>query len=550
MRMKKPELSKIRIHLTGLSFRIISGTILLLLLFGIIQGLIGYTQFTRSLTREYNESAFRTAETAATLVNGDHIPDFLASGGAGEEYARMAENLNILCQKQDVTLIYVLAPDRDDYGMFTIVISVQNEKSSYDPWPIGYRRETTNDEYRAIYRDICENGLKRGTVMRTTQLRGKEPHITSLIPVTDSSGGVAAILCVQRPMSELSSGRRFFLWRVGIMTLLLAVLSSLFTYFFLRRHFVRPMRVVTGEAQRFARENSRVGDEVLSNISTISEIEVLAESLDRMEQETLLHIDRITRMTEDRKRIGAELTIAHKIQTSILPNEFPPFPGRHDFDIFASMTPAKEVGGDFYDFYLIDEDHLGLVIADVAGKGVPAALFMMIAKLLIKLRARSGGDLGDMLTDVSGTLREKNPMGLFVTVWLAIIELSTGEGQAVNAGHENPALRHADGQFEFVKYHHFPPLAVVEGVRYKAHSFRLLPGDTLFVYTDGATEAVDAEEKMFGEDRLLAALNRCPELSPGELIPEVKGTIDAFVGDAEAFDDITLMGIRYNGTTR
>ncbi len=543
-------MSNIVIKTRGLSSRIIFGTVFLLLIFGILQSLTGYAQFTKSLTKEYNESAFRTAETAATLMDGDHIQDYLDSEGSSDEYQLMAKRLYTLCQKQNVTLIYAICPDPGTYDEFTLVVSVKNEKSDYDPWPIGYRRKTTNEEYRGIYADIYENGLERGTVLRTEDLSGKEPHITSLIPIKNSKDEVTAILCVQRPMEELKEARRGFLIRVLFATLLLSLLASISTYFFLKKHFVHPMQTVTREAQRFAKENTAAKEDLLKNISKISEIETLAESIDRMELDTLLFVEKLTKMTAENKRISTELSIARRIQAAILPNEFPPFPGRHDFDIYASMTPAKEVGGDFYDFFLIDEDHLGLVIADVSGKGVPAALFMMIAKLLIKLRAYSGGDPGDMLSDVSGTLCERNPMELFVTCWFAIITLSTGEGYAVNAGHEHPVLRHADGNYEFVKYKHLIPLAAVDGISYKSHEFKLLPGDSVFVYTDGVTEAENNENELFGEDRLLAGLNLDPGADPEESLKNVKKEIDSFVSGADPFDDITMLGIRYNGPGR
>lgn len=540
-------MTEIKRRITGLSFRIISGTILLLLLFGILQSLIGYSQFTKSLTNEYNESAFRTAETAATLIDGSHIENYLETGGTTDEYKIMKERLDILCQKQYVTLIYVICPDTDTYGEFTNVVSVENKDSGYDPWPIGYRRETTNDEYRAVYKDIYENGLQRGTILRTSNLKGKAPHITSLIPIKGENGETTAILCVQRPMKELKDGRRSFMIKILTAMVLLTLFAAVSTYFFLRRHFVIPMRTVTKEAQRFAKENNRAEKNLLTNISSISEIEVLAHSIDRMENDTISNMEKITKMTAENKRISTELSIARKIQAAILPNEFPPFPGRHEFEIYASMSPAKEVGGDFYDFFLIDDDHLGLVIADVAGKGVPAALFMMIAKLLIKLRAYSGGDPGDMLSDVSGTLCERNPMGLFVTVWFAILTISTGEGKAVNAGHENPAIRHAGGKYEFLRYKHQVPVAAMDGFRYVSHDFKLEKGDSLFVYTDGVTEAANSKNEMFGDDNLLVGLNHDPEADPEQAIRNVKKEIDAFVADAEQFDDITLLSIRYNG---
>ena len=539
--------NKLRQFTSRLSFRIISGTVFLLLFFGAIQAIAGYMQFTGSLTREYNESAFRTAETAVYLVNGNHIDEYLATSGKSYEYSEMKQKLNTLCQKQDVTLIYVIRPDTDDYGEFTCVVNIVNRNSSYDPWPIGYRRDTTNEEYRNIYKDIYENGLERGTVIRTSDLRGKEAHITSLIPVKDDAGDVSAILCVQRPMEELATGRRRFMLHIGIATVLVAIFASFSSYFFLRQHFVRPIRMVIREAARFARENTEADEGVLTDVSTIGEIEVLAGAIRQMEKDTLEHIDRITSMTAESKRIGTELYIARRIQAAILPNVFPPFPDRHDFEIYASMTPAKEVGGDFYDFYLIDEDHLGVVIADVAGKGVPAALFMMVAKLLLKIRMHAGGSVGDMFTDVNGTLCEKNEMGLFVTAWLAVITLSTGEGMAVNAGHENPIIKRSGGKYEPVRYRHSIPLAAMDDTKYEGHEFRLFPGDSLMVYTDGVTEAADMDNNLFGEERLVAALNSEPDALPEECIDNVKKSIEQFVGDAEQFDDMTMLAVKYNG---
>ncbi len=530
-----------------LSFRIICGTVSLLILFGMVQSFVGYKLFTQSLTNEYNEAAFRTAETAAVLVDGRYVDNYLETGGKTDTYATAHERLDTLCQKQDVTLIYVIKPDTDDYGEFSSVINVVNRNSGYEEWPVGYRRETTNDEYRQIYRDIYENGLERGTVLRTTDLKGREPHITSLVPVKDNAGNVRAILCVQRPMKELTTGRHRFMLSIGFWTLLLAFTSSLSAYYFLKTHFVKPVNTVIKEAERFARENTEAQSGLLTDISTISEIDTLARSIDQMEKDTLENIERITEVTAENKRIGTELNIARSIQAAVLPSDFPAFPERNDFEIYALMSPAKEVGGDFYDFFLIDEDHLGLVIADVSGKGVPAALFMMVAKLLIKLRANSGGNLGDMLSDVNNTLCEKNKMEMFVTVWLAIITLSTGEGYAVNAGHEHPALRRADEKYTLLKYRHGIPLATMEDFGYREHEFSLNPGDSILVYTDGVTEATNKDNEMFGEERLIKALSIDPDASPEECIRNVRKCIDDFIGDAEQFDDITMLALRYNG---
>ncbi|MBQ2042826.1 MAG: SpoIIE family protein phosphatase [Firmicutes bacterium] len=250
---------------------------------------------------------------------------------------------------------------------------------------------------------------------------------------------------------------------------------------------------------------------------------------------------------KEKERIGAELNVATQIQADMLPRIFPAFPERNEFDLFASMAPAKEVGGDFYDFFLVDDDHIALVMADVSGKGVPAALFMVIAKTLIKNRALLGESPATVLKNVNEQLCEGNEAELFVTVWLAVIEISTGKGMAANAGHEHPVLRRAGGRYELVTYRHSPAVATMEGIRFREHPFELHPGDSLFVYTDGVPEATNSKDELFGNDRMLEALNSEPDAVPEQLLKNVRSGIDTFVGDAPQFDDITMLGFTYMG---
>ena len=250
---------------------------------------------------------------------------------------------------------------------------------------------------------------------------------------------------------------------------------------------------------------------------------------------------------KEKERIGAELNVATQIQADMLPRIFPAFPERTEFDLFASMAPAKEVGGDFYDFFLVDDDHIALVMADVSGKGVPAALFMVIAKTLIKNRALLGESPATILKNVNEQLCEGNEAELFVTVWLAVIQISTGKGMAANAGHEHPVIRRAGGQYELVTYRHSPAVATMEGIKFREHPFELHPGDSLFVYTDGVPEATNSKDELFGNDRMLEALNKEPDARPEQLLKNVRSSIDTFVGDAPQFDDITMLGFTYIG---
>ncbi|MCD8362245.1 MAG: serine/threonine-protein phosphatase, partial [Lachnospiraceae bacterium] len=228
---------------------------------------------------------------------------------------------------------------------------------------------------------------------------------------------------------------------------------------------------------------------------------------------------------------------------------FPPFPNRKEFDLYASMNPAKEVGGDFYDFFLVDEDHLALVIADVSGKGVPAAMFMVIAKTLIKNAAQAGLSAKEVLEKVNNQLCESNESGMFVTVWLGILTISDGRLVCANAGHEFPAIRRAGGSFELFRDRHGLVLAGMEDSRYREYELTLLPGDTIFVYTDGVAEATSREEELFGTDRMLAALNRKENAICADLLSQVQEEIDRFVGEAPQFDDITMLTLYYRGKT-
>ena len=528
----------------SLAFRIIGSIVSLILIYNLIVQTIGYFQFTESLTKEYNDSAFRTAETAVTLVDGDKIEEYLRTHGDSDEYRDRLNRMDILCDKQNVTLIYVIAVDTSDYGRFVNIYNSVNKNSSYSRWEIGYQRDTTNEEYARVYKDIYENGLQRGTVLRTKDLRGKEPHITSLVPVKDSNGDVQAILCVQRPVLELITGRQKYLEMVGAIAVMLSVIACVSVAFFLRHQFVKPIKQISSEAARFAKENTAVQHESLQYISNIRELRELGSSVEKMETDTLQYMQNLMQVTADRERIDTELSLATRIQANMMPNIFPAFPDRNEFDIHASMTPAKEVGGDFYDFFLIDDDHLGLVMADVSGKGVPAALFMMMAKILLYNYAMMGGTPHEVLERLNSTICKNNDDSMFVTVWFGIYTISTGKVVAANAGHEYPIIKHADRGFEILKDRHGFVIGGMSGLKYRDYEFDLEQGDMLFLYTDGVPDATDAEGNMFGSQRLLETLNRSSDCSAAELLDAVRTDVEGFVGLAPQFDDLTMLALK------
>ena len=280
---------------------------------------------------------------------------------------------------------------------------------------------------------------------------------------------------------------------------------------------------------------------------TDDEIQILAESFATLSKRTRDYIAENTRITAEKERIGTELALATRIQADMLPNIFPAFPEREEFDVYATMSPAKEVGGDFYDFFLIDDTHLGLVIADVSGKGVPAALFMMISKILVQNYAMTGRSPAEVLNAVNNQICSNNREEMFVTVWFGILDTETGELTAANAGHEYPAMLQAGGQFELIKDKHGLVIGAMNGIRYKEYTLTLNPGAMLFLYTDGVPEATDAYNQMFGTERMLQALNTVPGASPEQLLHQVQEAVDRFVGDAEPFDDLTMLCLEFKG---
>jgi serine phosphatase RsbU (regulator of sigma subunit) len=273
------------------------------------------------------------------------------------------------------------------------------------------------------------------------------------------------------------------------------------------------------------------------------------EEFDALSNDINATVDTLKRyIKEAEERIDAELAFAKAIQHAALPSVFPPYPDRKEFEIFASMHTAKEVGGDFYDFYFVDDENLAFLMADVSGKGIPAAMFMMTAKTFIKSFAESGLSVEQVFTHANAKLCEGNDAGMFVTAWLGILNTKTGQVQFANAGHNPPLVRHADGTYEYLKSRAGFVLAGMEGVRYRKNELTLAPGDAIYLYTDGVTEATNLNEELYGEERLQKVLDIYKDATPETICAEVKIDVDKFVGEAPQFDDITMLAIRYKGT--
>ena len=373
---------------------------------------------------------------------------------------------------------------------------------------------------------------------------------TTLEPVTDP--GTGKVICLSGAdvdMTEIMTERHTFFLNTILFVAAFTVAAIVISMVLLRRVAVDPLKKLADAATGFARETHRnftKEDVIRLDIKSEDEIGELYREIRSMQSRIVDYTENLTRVTAEKERVNTELRTASQIQEAMLPDVFPAFPERGEFDLYASMTPAKEVGGDFYDFFLIDDDHLALVIADVSDKGVPAALFMMSSKILINYRTREGGTPGEILTAVNAQLSRDNKSKMFVTVWLGILELSSGLLRCSSAGHEYPVLRQ-NGVFSLFRDRHGLVLGALARSKYQDYEIKLHPGDAVFVYTDGVPEASNDKGEFYGLERMNEALNRAAERSPQGILQSVREDVDAFTGEAKQFDDLTMLCLEYKG---
>ncbi len=540
--------------MTGLAARLILGLALFVALVTIGSIFVGVNTYRASTHRHYNDVAYQVARSVELLFDKDELKEWsnaaieynttgngaerIAQIRESDEYSKYLETFTVLRRGMDVDDIFIGAVNGDEIYYILDTDPMEDRRFSLGD------RSGIEDYFSDGVRTAWQTGIPyNGYMIHETDYGST---ITAVYPIV-YEGGTIAFVAVESPMRTLQSDVNSYIFTVLIIVCIISVILFVLTALILVNLLIRPIKTISHEAAYFV-DNKNEISENLKKIKNHDEIQVLAESVLKMEIGINEYISNLTKVTAEKERIGAELNVAAKIQADMLPRIFPAFPERKEFDLYASMNPAKEVGGDFYDFFMIDDDHIGLVIADVSGKGVPASLFMVIAKTLIKNRALLGGSPSEVLLYANDQLGEGNEAELFVTVWFAIIEISTGKGIAANAGHEHPALRKKDGAFELVKYRHSPAVATMPGINFKEHEFKLDPGDSLYVYTDGVTEATRSDNVLFGTDRMIASLNKDPEADPKTMLETVRDDIDEFVGDAPQFDDITMLGFKYMGS--
>ena len=387
---------------------------------------------------------------------------------------------------------------------------------------------------------------KKGGNHVTVQ-EGKTTEAVKVVPY--EKDGVQYYFIYAYDATDEIEAQQAFLKRSLIFVAINVVFAIVISILIMRRMVTKPLKRLAKAVDGFSLEDDEEGSSEVIDlpIKSRDEIGTLYDNIRSMQTRIIDDSENITQMTTERERIGFELELAEKIQRSTLPNKFPAFPEHPEFDIYASMDPAKEVGGDFYDYYMIDDKHLAIVIADVSGKGVPAALFMMVSKIFIMNNAMAELSPAEVLKKANRQICTNNQEGMFVSVWLGILDITTGKVVCTNAGHEYPVIKEPEGSFKIFKEEHGLVLGLVKDFEYNEYELQLSPGSKIFVYTDGVAEASTSDKKMFGMGRIENALNECSDKSPEEILRHVHESVNSFVGDAEQFDDLTMLCFEYKG---
>ena len=488
------------------------------------------------MEERYSELAFGQASVAADLIDGDKVEQYYRTGEKDEYYDEIHSYLLDAKEKMGLKYFYVVVPEAE---------------VMYYIWDAGVAGEDgvcdlgDTDAYYGGGNELMHKAFAVNAEQNILVTKNEEYGYlaSAYVAILNGAGTPVALASIDISMDMIDQQIRQFLVLTLCITFAVLLASVFAYYYYVRRILIRPLGTLHHAAMGLVESKMEGLADFRVEVDTGDELEDLADSFQYMVAELNEYIRDLSRVTAEKERIGAELDVARHIQASMLPCIFPAFPERHEFDIFASMTPAKEVGGDFYDFFLVDDDHLAVVMADVSGKGVPAALFMMISKTLLKSAAQSGLSPKAVLEKVNDQLCENNDAEMFVTVWLGILEISTGKTKCANAGHEYPAIMRKGGDFELFKDKHGFVLAGMEGARYREYELELHAGDRLVVYTDGVPEATNGANTLYGTDRMISALNGARDGSCRQMLEALHRDVDSFVDGADQFDDITMLCI-------
>lgn len=484
----------------------------------------------REVLSIYQDFSSSYADIVAEDLDSAQIERYITTGKTDDAYFDVKREMQGMVDKGNLRYLYVFIPEEDG------IKYIWDAQSDYDARPLLDKWYYSGDYPKEKVFEAYKTGEKRFA----TYSYGDMFLAAAIAPVKNKNGETIAVVESDILMPHIRSSAVRIIIFVLLYVFIVMVVTMIIFYSFVRRRIIGPLLKLNLAVVELAENPDREG-EVTIDVNTGDEIENLARSFENMDKKLHKYIGENTRILLEKQRVNTELNLATKLQAEILPSKFPAFPDRDELLIYADMTPAKEVGGDFYDFFFVDYDHLAIIMADVSGKGVPAAMFMMMAKSLLKARVLSGGNPGAILKDVNNMICTNNPEMMFVTIWLGMLNVKTGILTAANAGHDKPLIYHRGGQFEIVQDKHGPVVGLKNGIEFPEYELVLDHGSKVMVYTDGVPEAMDKNDEQFGMERLLKAVNSRPDGRPEDILMVIDRDVYKFTGDAEQFDDLTML---------
>ena len=522
---------------------------------------VGYKLYHDSVMESYVSYAETVLEYAYCSSEKYAFGDMIASREMPEGYEEFRSELNEIKDSSRIEYLYAIYfEDIDDIHSLHYAINAKTKAELSTGAPLSEiysymgrpcEEGSFEDDTLITLQQAVRSGMREsGTLDGSSSEYGH--MLNGYRVVFDSEDRPAGLICVEIDINRINVDLHHYLRTVVLIASALTALMAFAYLFNTDRYLTGPIVKLAQSSDSFVRKMQSNADPAELKFEAVpvrsrGELRLLADNVKSLADGVSTYMTNLQTVTADKERIGAELSLATRIQAAMLPHVFPPFPDRMEFDLYASMDPAKEVGGDFYDFFLVDDDHLCMLMADVSGKGIPAALFMMVCKIILQSVAMLGGSPAEILTKTNEAICSNNEAQMFVTVWVGILEISTGRLTAANAGHEYPVIKKPDGRFEVFKDKHGLVIGAMDGMVYREYELQLEPGSKLFLYTDGVPEANDADNRLFGMERMLAALNTDPDAVPEQILKNVRGAVDDFVKDAEQFDDLTMLCMEYRG---
>ena len=533
------------------------GILLLALALAISMISVTYFAYRDANLEKYRRIVGASAQTAASLLDGDQVEQYLKTGKGDAAYFTMHQNLQNLLTYNDLTYIYAYVPHfAERRAEYIFDIGVLEEGQSFEmpehpeeidviyAWEMDESYSLEDDASIPIIQEVIDT--RRPNLDLNLAVGEFGALASAYVPLLNSRGEYVAIIGADVAVEQVYEELNQIIGFLTIIVIGIIIVAIMLFSWYVRHNMIRPLQILVDSAHNFVANKYINGTSTeIVHINTRDELQSLAEAFNKMSLDIAQYIQDVTQLTNERERIAAELSVATKIQDSVLPHKFDIAPQPDDFKLYGIMHPAKEVGGDFYDFFMLDDDHLCMVIGDVSGKGVPAALFMMMAKSVIRYNMLRGCSLADAFIEANDSLCENNEEGMFVTVLCALIDIRTGQMQIVDAGHGCPIRVNRQGVIEPIKTKRGFVMGGMESIRYRTVDAQLEPGDMMYFFTDGVSEADNNEKELYGTARIYQSLENHWKGDLKQMLHNIHGDLITFADGAPQADDITMLAIHF-----